>query len=282
MSKPEYQPYDTALKSLLGDEVAEILPNLLPGSVYVSEENIEVDRTTLKTDLVYNILFRGLPHVLNMELQTDADADILKRLLRYHVGLHEKHNKPVISMVIYPFETTVPEPPFREKSGDETLLKMAYRVLRLWTMDAVPYIHDHAVHMYSLLPAMQHVTVPMLLQAIEEMKQHYNKRQFGDHLARFQKILWRSTTLSEEEKKLVQEELHVYDSLMDDSPAVQRAVRQTIMSAIEARFPALVELAQQHIVEIHDLNTLRRLIQRVVTVPNEDALRWFLSSNDAA
>jgi hypothetical protein len=54
MSEP--QLYDSALKSLLGDEVAEILPNLLPGSEYVSEQNIEIDRTTLKADLVYNIM----------------------------------------------------------------------------------------------------------------------------------------------------------------------------------------------------------------------------------
>lgn len=51
----ESQLYDSALKSLLGDEVAEILPNLLPGSQYVSEQNIEIDRTTLKADLVYNL-----------------------------------------------------------------------------------------------------------------------------------------------------------------------------------------------------------------------------------
>jgi len=60
---------------LLGDEVAEILPNLLPGSDFVDEHNIEIDRTTLKADLVYNIRYKGLPHILNLELQAGSDKD---------------------------------------------------------------------------------------------------------------------------------------------------------------------------------------------------------------
>ena len=77
MPQDEAQPYDSALKSLLGDEVAEILPNLLPGSEFIDDHNIEIDRTTLRADLVYNIRYRGKPHILNMELQTGADKDIV-------------------------------------------------------------------------------------------------------------------------------------------------------------------------------------------------------------
>jgi hypothetical protein len=68
MLQDQSQPYDRALKSLFGNEAAEILPNLLPGSIYIDEQNIEVDRTTLRADLVYNIRYRGEAHVLNMEL----------------------------------------------------------------------------------------------------------------------------------------------------------------------------------------------------------------------
>lgn len=63
MSQDQSQPYDRALKSLLGDEVAEILPNLLPGSEFIGEQNIEIDRTTIKADLVYNVQYRGSIHV---------------------------------------------------------------------------------------------------------------------------------------------------------------------------------------------------------------------------
>ncbi len=58
MTQDQSQPYDRALKSLFGDEVAEILPILLPESEFVGEQNIEIDRTTLRADLVYNIQYR--------------------------------------------------------------------------------------------------------------------------------------------------------------------------------------------------------------------------------
>src|SRR5207248_10636883 len=166
----EHQPYDSALKSLLGDEVAEILPNLLPGAEYLGEQNIEIDRTTLRADLVYNIRYRGALHILNMELQTDADEDMPLRMLKYHVGLYDKHRIPVISMVMYPFETSIPESPFQEMSGEEVFLVLYYKVLPLWRLDAQQFVRDHVVCMYTLLPAMKGANVPLLLQAIEEMK----------------------------------------------------------------------------------------------------------------
>lgn len=78
---------------------------------------------------------------------------------------------------------------------------MDYRILCLWKMDAEPFIRNHTIVMYTLLPAMRGVTVPMLTQAIEKMRQHYPPKALGNHLSRFQKILWRTTMLSEEEKK---------------------------------------------------------------------------------
>ena len=105
-------PYDRTLKALFGDEAAEILPQLLPGTELLHDQNIEIDRTTLKADLVYNTHYKRLPHILNMELQTDEDDKMHLRLLQYHANLLEKYEKPVLSVVLYPFERKVPIPPF--------------------------------------------------------------------------------------------------------------------------------------------------------------------------
>ncbi|MBV9231573.1 MAG: hypothetical protein JOZ18_19850, partial [Chloroflexi bacterium] len=74
--KQEAQAYDNTLKALFGDEAAEIISNLLPGVELVGEPNIEVDRSKLKADLVYNILWRGKPAILNIELQTSSDKEM--------------------------------------------------------------------------------------------------------------------------------------------------------------------------------------------------------------
>ena len=296
----ESQLYDSALKSLLGDEVAEILPNLLPGSQFVSEQNIEIDRTTLKADLVYNIKYRGLTHILNMELQTDADEDMPIRMLKYHVGLLDKHRKPVISMVMYPFETKVPETPFKETSGEEILLQLNYKIMLLWKLEAQQFVQDHVVGMYALLPAMKGANVPMLLQAIKEMEQKYRFPQLGHHLIRFRTVLRRSKTLSEQDKRLVEEHMQTYDSLLDSDPYIQQKValertlerdkalsealqafRDTLIEITRNRFPALTEIAQRRVAQIQAIESLQQLIVQLSLAPDQAAARRILQNSPA-
>ena len=218
----DYQPYDSALKSLMGEEGAEILPHFLPEAEYLSEQNIEIDRTALKADLVYNIKYQGEPLILNMELQTDADVEM--PLLKYHVGLYEKHRRPVISMVLYLFETSVPTPPFQEKVGEKALLTLEYVVIALWMLDAGEYVEQHILCMYTFLPAMKGVSVSLLVQAVKEMEAHYNREQFAQHFTRFKTILHRSTMLSEQDKQEVEEHLYSYNSLLDNDPEIQEHI----------------------------------------------------------
>jgi hypothetical protein len=49
----QLQIYDATLESFFGDEVAAILPALIPGAAFVSGCHIELDRTISKPDLVY-------------------------------------------------------------------------------------------------------------------------------------------------------------------------------------------------------------------------------------
>ncbi len=292
----EQHQYDRALKSLFGKEAAEILPNLLPEAEFINEQNIEIDRTTLKADLVYIILYKEKLHVLNMELQTDTDNDMAIRMLKYHVGLYDKHRKPVISMIMYPFETSIPESPFREMSGDEALLTLHYKVLPLWKLNAHQFIQDHVVCMYTLLPAMKGANAPMLLRAIEEMKQRYTVPDLGHHLVRFRTILRRSKALPEQDKQIVEEHMHSYDSLLDQDPYLQQqraleralgrtegiqAFQNTVVEIVKNRFPTLLDLAQQRVVQIQEINALQRLVVQLSTARNQTAARRILQQDFA-
>lgn len=290
MSQDQSQPYDRALKSLFGNEAAEILPNLLPGSTYIGEQNIEIDRTTLRADLVYNIQYRGSPHVLNMELQTDTDNDMAIRMLRYHVVLFDKHRLPVISMVIYPFETSLPKSPFRETSGEEDLLTFHYRMLPLWKLDALQFVRDRVVCMYTLLPAMKGANASLLLQAIEEMKHKYKESELGHHLKRFRTILRRSNTVAEQDKQEVEKELQTFDSLLESDPEFLervdrertegeiRGLQKMALEAVEDKYPALIELAQERIHLVRKPEGLRQLVKLIYKAPNEATARWLLNT----
>lgn len=246
-----------------------------------------IDRTTLKADLVYNIRYRDKPHVLNMELQTDDDSDMAIRMLKYHVGLYDKHRLPVISMVIYLFETSIVQSPFREMSGEEKLLIFHFRILRLWKLDAQQFVRDHVVCMYTLLPAMRGANALLLLQAIEEMKQRYKEPQLRHHLVRFRTILRRSKTLSEQDKHIVEDHLHTkYDSLLDGDPEIQEriaqgkieALQEMALEAVKSKFPTLVELAEGQVALIREPDALRRLVILIFNASDETTARWLLTT----
>jgi hypothetical protein len=225
-----------------------------------------------------------------MELQTDADGEMPIRMLKYHVGLYDKHRFPVISMVLYPFETSIPEPPFEEKTGDERLLTFYYRVVALWMLDAREFVRSRVVCMYAFLPAMKGASISLLLQAVKDMEQQYTRSQFTRHFTRFKTILHRSRTLSEQDKKEMEEQLYTYDSLLDQDPEIQeriaqakaegeiQGVQETVVGFVEARFPALGELAQERVTLIRNTEVLRLLVKQVAALPDEDAARWLLST----
>ncbi|MBV8822244.1 MAG: hypothetical protein JO123_05585, partial [Ktedonobacteraceae bacterium] len=96
-------PYDISMKSLLKEDAAEIIPQLLPGATLLEALDIEVVRTPMRTDRVYRIHYRGRPHILEVEFQASADERMALRLLVYHVDLLYDYNLPVISLVVYLF-----------------------------------------------------------------------------------------------------------------------------------------------------------------------------------
>ena len=140
--------YDRALKALMEDHAAEMLPELLPGAELVSIENTELNRPNLRADLVYLIKYRGEPRILNLELQTASDSKMNYRMLQYFVELLGRYEMPIISMVMYPFETNVLEPILRKESGTGTSLSFQHEILRLWLEDAEQCLRRGVVSMY--------------------------------------------------------------------------------------------------------------------------------------
>lgn len=305
------QIYDNTLKALFGDEAAEIIPRILPHTQVISEQNIEIDRTKLKADLVYYTTYRGTPTILNMELQTKAEKHLEHRLLQYHVGLHAKHELPVVSLLIYPFKTKVQRPPYEEKIAGEVCLTFQYKILCLWEMDAELFVRDHVVCMYTLLPAMRGANAPLLKQALQEMAQHYTRGQLGHHLIRFRNIMERATTMSEQDKREVEEDLDMlyeYDEFIDDNPHVQKrmtkswekgleeglekgllkgeeygkkmgerfALRQLALDVVQSSFPDLLELARERIDRISDAPALHKLILQLMRINEQETMRRYL------
>ncbi len=291
MQEHQQQPYDTTLKALLREQAAEMIPYLVEEAEFVDTLDSEVlkPQPSLRADRAYKILYRGEPHILHCELETGANSRMAYRMLSYHALLLEEQRLPVISLVIYPFRTKLPVSPLREMSRQNELLVFHFKVLALWELAARQYLKEHIVSMYPLLPTMKGANASMLLEAIDELKQHYDETNLGRRLLWLRTLLERVKTLPQEDKHRVEERLHMYDSLLEDDPYIQevanraadraavQVLQRAVLNVVKARFSALAELAQQQVAQINSPDNLDLLIQKISTAPDESLVRWLLS-----
>jgi hypothetical protein len=134
------------------------------------------------------------------------------------------------------------------------------------------------------------------------MRQYYlDNKEFGHHLTRFNTIMLRSSTLTDEQKEEMKEVLKViykYDQFIDENPDVQERVqrsrvealaeggiltlRRLAITAVKKRFPSLLAQAQSRIEQIQDTNTLDELILQLASATTEDEARKLLNIKKAS
>lgn len=175
-------------------------------------------------------------------------------------------------------------------SGQKEQLTFHYRVIALWTLDAIEYVEKRAIAMYTFLPGMKGVNVALLKEAIDGMKQRYTQKQLARHLTRFRTILHRSTMLTGVDKQLVEDYMQSYDSLLDSDPYIQQklakkateseigALQQVALEAIEEQFPALIDQGRERVVQVKQPDLLRLLVKQIYKAPDEKTARWLLDT----
>lgn len=288
MQEHQQQPYDTTLKALLREQAAEMIPYLVEEAEFVDTLDSEVlkPQPSLRADRAYKILYRGEPHVLHFELETGTNSRMAYRMLSYHALLLEEQRLPVISLIIYPFRTKLPVSPLREMSRQKELLVFHFKVLALWELEAKQYLKEHIVSMYPLLPTMKGANASMLLEAIDELKQHYDETNLGRRLLWLRTLLGRVKTLPQEDKRRVEERLHMFDSLLEDDPYIQeretrvatQELQKAVVEFVQGRFPTLGELAQQTVTQVSRPDALHLLIKQISAAPDEVFTRQLLGT----
>lgn len=169
------QPYDTTLKTWVKENPSEILPVIVPGAIFQEALDIEAIKPTMRADRVFKVLYRGTLHILDIEFETGTDTRMPERLLAYNAILHLEYDLPVVSMIVYPFRTTIAESPKSVMSGDEELIAFRFRTLPLFKLEAEHYIQEHITCMYPLLPAMRGANADIIAQAMTELASLYRE-----------------------------------------------------------------------------------------------------------
>jgi hypothetical protein len=296
-SAADTQPYDGSIKTIFKNDAANILPHLLPGTIWQETLDIEVLRSPMRVDRVYRVLYRGKVYILHLEFQASTDSKMAHRLLIYHANVWNDHKHPVITIVIYLFKSSVPTSPLQEfGENDEEILTFHFKVMTLWTETADYYMKHKLVSVYPLLPAMEYTDTAILLKAIDEMVEYYQ----GDETELSQQLLWfkiflaRTDTIPEEEKKKVEERLDVFEQILEESSYVQKqraigeakgeakTLRKMLVKIVTARYPALTELAQEYANHTQQVEKLDELITTLSSGLDEGRVRFLLNRSKSS
>ncbi len=238
------QKYDSTLKSWVKDDPKTIIPVLLPGAVFQEAVDIEVIKPTMRADRVFKVLYKGIPHLLNIEFESGADAVMRKRLLVYNAVLHMEYTIPVISSIVYPFRTTTACSPLRILLGqEEELLIFHFFTLPLFQLEAEHFMREHVTCMYPLLPTMEGANIRLITQAMEELAALYR----DDEVTLSQQLVWmellleRTTLIDARDNVDIQEVLRMYDPLWDEHPKVKK-IKATATAEARAEAKAQLEV----------------------------------------
>jgi len=302
------QQYDTTFKEWIEWQVSDILPVLLPGAMYQQTLTIELIKPTLRADKVFKMLYNGEDRIFNPEFETGSDSKMASRLHVYNAILYYDYQIPVISMIIYPFRTTVAQSPLLIPKDDGSIIRFDFHTLELYRQDAERFVRNHIRCMYPMLPTMQGTDHLMIRRVMGELQEIYQ----DDVVPLAQQYIWinllleRTTTISRSEKAEIFKELKMYEALWDQSPRIQqiraeseaegraeglvegraeglaqgevRALRRMLVHIVKARYPALTDLAQQEAGRLNKPDALDLLIQQIFAATDEELVRWLLTS----
>ena len=167
-SKQDPHPFDNLGKALFSMDGAQIIPELIEGAQITSVENVELDRSKLKADLIYRGFYGFVKHqktVFDLELQSGHDPDLTYRLLLYLAALYERYRCLIICVVIYMFRCSVVKSPhiMRCDEDGQAILTVQFRVICLWEMDPKPIAARHLLPLYIFLPTMKAPSVELLI-----------------------------------------------------------------------------------------------------------------------
>jgi hypothetical protein len=308
IARKKPQKYDTSLKDWVEQQAHDILPLLLPGAVYEKTLTVEIIRSVMRADKVFQILYCGEKHILHLEFETGFDRDLPSRLHVYNAVLYRDYHLPVITIVVYPFRVEQAISPFCIQSNKKDIVTFHFKTLPLFTLEAESFVREHRACMYPLLPTMKGVHAELMAQVMHELKELYR----DDEVSLTQQYTWmmllleRTDTIGSLEKEKIQEQFTMFDQLWDESPRVKkmkeqfrvRAREQTqreverevekarketlqraLVSFVHARFPDLTAFAQQQVKLFDEPAALDLLIQKIATAPDAKTARWLLDSS---
>jgi hypothetical protein len=111
----------------------------------------------------------------------------------------------VLSVLLLLFKCEVPKIPLEMICGGVVRAWFDPIIICLWEKSPKEVMEKQQWTLYPFLPAMCDPSVELLLRAVQELEEHDDREAFKRHLAWFQTMLRRTTTVNSEDKQKIRE-----------------------------------------------------------------------------
>lgn len=293
--------WDTRMKQLIGIKPQDFVSWLVPDAELVNELSEELHGRDLDTDKLYKIRLRGQLLLLHIEFQRRSERKMDKRVWEYNVLATLAYGLPVLSFVIYlRKDSKIAESPviWAAPNGQE-IHRFYFENIKLWEIDPNILRRKGLVGLFPLLPLTQAGIRPEVVEEAIGRIQAEGGEAAPDLLSLIyllaelvceddHDILWLDRRFamlydvlqeSKAYQKIKQEGLEE-GLLRGRKEGELQALRQTILTIIQTRFPKIVRLAKKQTAVVDDPAVLQELITYLITAQTVEEARQHLLALD--
>jgi predicted transposase YdaD len=300
--------WDDMLKRMFTANPQHFLNWLVPNAVLLHELSSELKTPSLSdlkaqqpetrdltADMLYVILWYGVKTILHIEFQRRGDKQMGKRLWQYNSTTTINKGLPVSSIVIYlRKDRKIEEPPYLEKlpNGRPNHIFL-YEAVKLWELPAEVFLQSG---MEGLLPLVTLTHDGKRREVVDEMitrlvaSHNHNLLSMAFNFAALvydkpDEQAWLIERFEMYKKDL--EESYIYQKILKEGREAGReegreegreVLRETFVGFLNARYPMLVELAQEQISGITEIKQLQEILNRVFYLQTAGEIEEYLLS----
>ncbi len=288
--------WDKLMKMLARANPQDLVSLILQNTRYVSDVTNEQIVRSVEADFLCNAVRNDQEIVVHVEFQRAGDANMGRRVWEYNIATTYLTQIPVCSFVLYLWEDqSIIEPPFVLRLNDGNIIHIFYyENILLWEVPPEKLQQKGLEGLLPLLPLTQGAkeTRDKIVNAMIEGLKAAGKE---DILALGYAFAGRVYT-TEADQEWLQRRFAMFEDFLEASWSYQemvqksvdkgieigelKALRPTLVSVVEARFPELTALAQQQAERFTVPELLSDVIKKLLKAQTLEQARHILMQLD--
>ncbi|WP_156025469.1 hypothetical protein [Thermogemmatispora carboxidivorans] len=293
------------MKQLFSLATQDLITFVLPQALFLRHASGEfllktdpplAELGALYADVLSQCLLADQPLLVHIEFQSQADEQMVHRLLMYNILADQRHRCPVYSCVIYLRRCRVPSAPYRRQLPDTSLVhEFHFGVIPLWECSSQDLLDRQRLGVLPLLPLTREGRSRQVIRAmIERLQQarQYELLEVGLLLA---SLAWADAPASE--RQWLQEQIQMLSQFLEElkqtdaaraliEEGLQQGIQQDLLegredfiAGVRSRFPQLEPLATTVAAHIHSLRTIHQLLLTIGLARSAEELQSLLLSH---